>query len=670
MKKNEIIYKFKNLYTNKKLYLISLSVIAIGIIITFLILKSDYIKSVIDGDPNYEKLKEKVSLYAYRETISLNEFSEDKKLIKNDSDKPKGPITAANILGGFDEFTQSQIMSDTSDDSSTNNWSNNISSDVENTNFDSDTNNNSNNTELESDVNKEETIIDKSSFTGKDAIVLEGEKFNPFEVLQLSANDIDGKNITDKIVISENNVDIYKPGLYNVKANVELSDGRKLYKEFLIRIQPVKLQLSVKDIEVSKNILQKKEMYSIRFKVKSSKNYLDVATVNINGKEYYPNKISEVNLFSKYDTYSIALVADDKAGIENVNFNTITMSDGTVVEINKFITIEVLKEQASISNVIIENVANNIGQIRVAFSIKDVDDTINEVKIYVYDEEDNVIIEEKVDKNKDINSILNVNKNGVYTIKIVADEKIELVTQDTKEVKKVELYSTKLEIDNIELSEENISDENMQMETYMNYSEKNQGLDNTNDFYSNQENIEYEQKYSITDKLTADILTNAEMTADTGETPKKTISVTVPTKANFTVNRNSDFIGTKINIVNNSEIPIDISIANFIDVNSDDGIKLITDRSVRDNNLITNYNRNEINLYLENKNKRIYLGNKKLYSSLGNAITDDEEKNIGKALPNSNCEISLLGQAGQGGLERNKPIRDTFTLVLKIKKSS
>ena len=83
-----------------------------------------------------------------------------------------------------------------------------------------------------------------------------------------------------------------------------------------------------------------------------------------------------MNLFSKYDTYSIALVADDKAGIENINFNTITMSDGTVVEINKFITIEVLKEQASISNVIIENVANNIGQIRVAFSIKDVDDTI------------------------------------------------------------------------------------------------------------------------------------------------------------------------------------------------------------------------------------------------------------------------------------------------------
>ena len=39
-----------------------------------------------------------------------------------------------------------------------------------------------------------------------------------------------------------------------------------------------------------------------------------------------------------------------------------------------------------------------------------------------------MIIEEKVDKNKDINSILNVNKNGVYTIKIVADETVSFAT--------------------------------------------------------------------------------------------------------------------------------------------------------------------------------------------------------------------------------------------------
>ena len=91
-------------------------------------------------------------------------------------------------------------------------------------------------------------------------IISEGDNFEPFETLQLSAKDVDGKNITKKIVITENNVDIYKPGLYTVKANVQLSNGNIIYKEFLVRVEPVKLQLAVNDIQVSKDILKKREV--------------------------------------------------------------------------------------------------------------------------------------------------------------------------------------------------------------------------------------------------------------------------------------------------------------------------------------------------------------------------------------------------------------------------
>lgn len=727
MKKDKIINNLKEVLTNKKKRSMLLIISAVGIIFTVLIFKADYIKSVIDGDPNYEKLKEKMAVYAYRKTISLEEFEEGGKLVEDTSDKPKGPITAANVLGGFDEYTPTSVTNDDSDESNNSNWSGtngnntNTSNDVNNTNS-----NSTNNTQGQSDVNKEETIIDKSSFTGKDVIVLEAEKFDPFKILQLAARDIDGKNITDKIVITENNVNIYMPGLYDVKANVELNDGRKLYKEFLVRVEPVKLQLAVKDIEVSKGILQKKEMYNMSFKVNSSKNYLDIATVNINGKEYYPNKVAARGFFNKYDTYSIQLVASDKAGVENINFNTVTMTDGTVMDINEFTSIEVLKDKATISDVLIEKVESDSGEIKISFEIKDVDDTIKQSKIYVYDEEGNTIIEEEVEKNKTINSILNVAENGIYTIKIIADEKIELVTETTKDAKKVELYSTSLEINSVEISSENPKETNLVIKTNADSTDESQGSDigndssanegqdpnsgsdastdgsqapsddnnspengnedessgndssenedqeqnDSNDSSTNENTSGYKQQYSTTNKLSAEISTKGEMTEDAGETPKKTINVTVPTMAKFTVDKDANFIGTTLNIVNNGEVPVTISLANLIDVNDDVGIKLITDESVKNNVSRKSYKRNEINLYVEGLNKRIYLGNRKLYSSLGTIITDDEGKEISRVLPSSNSKITLSGEAGSNALDRDEPIQDRFTLILKIKKSS
>ena len=761
MKKNEIIYNLKNILTNKKKRSMLLIISVFGIIFTALMFKADYIKSVIDGDPNYEKLKEKMAVYAYRKTISLKEFEEGGMLVENDSDKPKGPITAANVLGGFDSYTPSSITNDDSDESGNSNWSGtngsntNTSNDVNNTNS-----NSTNNTQGQSNISKEETIIDKSSFTGKDVIVLEAEKFDPFKILELSARDIDGKNITDKIVISENNVNIYKPGLYDVKANVELSDSRKLYKEFLVRVQPVKLELAVKDIEVSKGTLQKKEMYNMSFKVNSSKSYLDIATVNINGKEYYPNKVATRGLFKKHDKYSIQLVASDKAGVEDINFNTVTMTDGTVIDINEFTSIEVLKDKASISDVVVEKLESDSGEVKVSFEIKDVDDTINQAKIFVYDEKENIIIEEEVEKNKVVNSILNVAENGVYTIKIIADEKIELVTESTKDVKRIELYSTSLEVDTVELSSERPKENNLEVKTYTIATEEGQApseegvpsvdgseapnsegdapsageqgpseggdstidgsenqnggidspsdgngntnsggqdqnpdnnssadgnqeqsdgsdsqpgenQDSSNDSSTDESNSKYKQQYSSGDKLSAEITTKGKMTNSAGETPKKTISVTVPTMANFTVDKDANFIGTTINVTNNGEIPVSISVGNFIDVNGDAGIRLITDTSVTNNASKTNYKRNEINLYLEGQNnKRIYLGNRELYPKLGETVATEEQKEISKVLPSMTSEIKLSGEAGVDALEKNEPIQDRFTLILKIKKSS
>ena len=751
MKKEMIINKIKELFYNKKkLKLISIIAIA-GVVSVVLIVKGSYIKSVIDGDPGYVKLKEKTATFAYRKTVNLKEFEEGVKFSKND-EEPKGPITASGVKGGFDSYTPSQIVTADLEDSSNNfnynNTNSNSNNNINNSSNLSNDSNKNNQTEDKTETKpnndkKGEVAVDKSAFVGKDMIISEGDNFEPFETLQLSAKDVDGKNITKKIVITENNVDIYKPGLYTVKANVQLSNGNIIYKEFLVRVEPVKLQLAVNDIQVSKDILKKRESYTMSFKVDSSKDYIDVATVNINGKMYYPNKTTKRRFFSKDDVYTIQLVANDKAGVEDINFNTITMTDGTVVDINELKTVEVLKDEASIKDMVIDNISDD-GEVAISFFIKDIDDTISKAKLYVYDEEENVIVEKEVEKNKTINSILNVNKNGVYKIKIVADENVEFVAQNTKDSKRKELYSTSIEVKNARFSDNSIKEANVDIASYVVYNDENdfinqlsfaqikagdgleEGTDSENpdgsdssdetpnpnpspnpdqdsdqdsggsgdageddsdagdDDTSSGENggsgssdkteKEYIRKYHTSNnKLQVEIPTNGKMTKNAGVTSQKKVSVTIPTSAAFTVKNDSSFVGASLNITNNGEVPIDISVDEFIDPNGNEGIELVTNADVRSNEGTT-YKRNQINLWLKNEseNKIIYLGNRKLYSQLGenHLITNDNDKKIATVLSKNSSKIDMDGKAGVNSLDKNEPIRDNFKLILKIKMSS
>lgn len=755
MKKEMIINKIKELFYNKKkLKLISIIAIA-GVVSVVLIVKGSYIKSVIDGDPGYEKLKEKTALFAYRKTISLKEIEESTTIAGED--KPKGPITAASVKGGFDSYTPSQIatadLEDSSNNFNYNNTNSNSNNNINNSSNLSNDSNKNNQTEDKTETKpnndkKDEVDVDKSAFVGKDMIISEGDNFEPFETLQLSAKDVDGKNITKKIVITENNVDIYKQGLYTVKANVQLSNGNILYKEFLVRVEPIKLQLAVNDIQVSKDILKKRESYTMSFKVDSSKDYIDVATVNINGKMYYPNKTTKRRFFSKDDVYTIQLVANDKAGVEDINFNTITMTDGTVVDINELKTVEVLKDEASIKDMVIDNISDD-GEVAISFFVKDIDDTISKAKLYIYDEEENVIVEKEVEKNKTINSILNVNKNGVYKIKIVADENVEFVAQNTKDSKRKELYSTSIEVKNARFSDDSIKEANVDIASYIVYNDENDfinglflrksiskyelqsgdeegsqeppigseqpdgseedsgnvtpspnpdqdsgsngaGSDSSNPdggnvgsgatekadvFIPDKNNPQgetsdpkYTRGYTTKDKLHVVIPTKGKMNEDAGETPHGRFNVTVPTTASFTVKNNSEFIGTSIKITNNGEKPVDVSVANFIDVDGDYGIKLITDTQVD-----ATKKRNEVNLFLENtaENKKIYLGNKELYSELGTEeITQEEKKKIAKVLAGNTSTINISGKAGTSSEGIEDPISNRFTLILKIKKNT
>ena len=679
MEKEKIICKLKESYKYKKKYWVISGIVVFSAIFCITVVKPPkfikdsklYIQSLIDGDPNYEKLKEKVSFYVYKKEISLKEFEEG-TIVKKE-DEVKGPITASAIKSGFDGFTPSEVpKDDTTTETSTysNNTLNNGSSSNNYYVEEKPSSNNSNNTSSSNDnekfENKKEEFIDKSSFVGKDLMIYEGDKFDPLKNLKLSATDIDGSNITNKIVITENTVDTYKPGLYTVKANVQLSDNTKLEKDFLVRVETTALELAVVSLETESDIVKKKEEVNIDFDVKSSKDYIYVEKVIVNGKEYNATRKLTRSLFSKSDKYSTVVQAPEIAGINNLTLETIIMSDGTEVAINQSVAIEVLPEEPIVDDLVVDgNIEDDNINIDAEFTIKDIDNTLDFGKAILYDENNEIVREDFVKTNELVKLKYELLEEKVYTLKVFRYSKAR--------PKEAELVNEVIDLRNAKMLFVN----NYQLISMMSEeSTDNEIEDNTTG--GEEGNSQNEKQDIITSNGTSDasISTQGRIKSDAGETPRKTISVSVPTTAMFMINKDADFTGSNINITNNGELPVDIIVHNFIDVNGNNGIKLITDESVRQSNggiRITDtviYRRNEINLSLKGNIKKLYLGNRKIINSLGHEnLINESDKKIAKVLASKTVGLVLDGEAGTVELERDVPIKDRFTLILKIKKS-
>lgn len=675
MKRDKIIEKIREFYKHKKNYYITGGSIIIIAFLGTIIMKPSYIektnfyiKSLIDGDPNYEQVKEKVALYAFRKEISLKEFKEG-TIVKKE-DEVKGPITASAIKSGFDSFTPSEIpKDDTTIETSTYSNNNTLNNGSSSNNYyveEKPSSNNSNNTSSSNDndkiENKKEEFIDKSSFIGKDLMIYEGDKFDPLKNLKLSATDIDGSNITNKIVITENTVDTYKPGLYTVKANVQLSDNTKLEKDFLVRVETTALELAVVSLETESDIVKKKEEVNIDFDVKSSKDYIYVEKVVVNGKEYNATRKLTRRLFSKSDKYSTVVQAPEIAGINNLTLETIIMSDGTEVSINQSVAIEVLPEEPTVDDLVVDgNIEDDNINIDAEFTIKDIDNTLESGKVILYDENNEIIREDYVKTNELVKLKYELLDEKVYTLKVLKYTKSR--PRETELVNKV--------IDLRRAREKFINNYNL-IEGINHFSL----ISEVEEDNSSSENNDNEKDLITSNSTTnSSISTSGIIKSDAGKTPKKTISVSIPTSIAFTVNKDAEFIGANINITNNGEVPVDISAITFRDYNIDEGIKLITTTDVRTSATTKNtesvgYRRNEINLYLEGNLKKVYLGDEKIVSQLGEQEASESQKKIAKVLANSSTTLTLNGVAGKNPLEVNKPIKDTFRLTLRIKKSS
>lgn len=642
-----------------------------------------YVQSVLDRDPNYKNLQDLVSENMIRGNIDI-----ESQLVEDDTKEESKTLVSNDTKTGYDSYipsSSSSNSSNTSNNTSSSNTSSSSSSNNNSSNNNNNDNSNSNNSNS-NNSNKQEETVDKSAFNGKDAIISEGQPFNPMNALQLYACDITGENITNSIVITENNVDIYKPGVYNVKASIALKNGKTLDKKFAVRVEPTVLDLAVNDIKASKTELKKEENYTMNFAVNSSKSYIDVEKVVINKKEYEVSKILE----DEIERYSVNLMAPNKAGYESLKLQKVIMSDKTVVDIDKTVNINVLKEDATLNNVIVEDESNENNALKVSFNLKDVDNTISEPKICIYDEDGNLVLEKPFLKNKyssytKISTKINLDKAGIYTVKVLANKNDEAKEQ-TNEEKSIELFSKEIAVNMKAVSD----DEDMSLlpmnENYDEgieaYSEANlNSVSNDEDVegYSEDDTVNFRNILRTSNKdLTINSNSKEHKVTITGNVADKkgeikpgTIQVVVPTTALFTIDKDGNFTAPTIKIQNNGKEAVDIYVYKFSDSNGTTGINIKSDKSIT-----SNIPRNEISLSISGDTTAYFKSESLADVKSGVYIDQNLEKEITNGIKvlkiygDSTDKLTFNGKAGKAALETDTAIRDRFTLILKIKKST
>lgn len=699
MKRKEILVLIGEVLGSRAVYSIASLVITITMLsgIT-IILRNDirdiknYVQSVVDKDPNYKEVHGQVS---GSENVIRGNIDIEAILAKEDK-KTEDTNTSSNINSGYDNYTPTQTVTGESSNKPSNIANNSsvsgetsagITSNNKPLNNDGNVNTNDN-TNNSNDSQKEE-INDRSSFNGKDVMVSEGEPFNPMNALQLAATDINGKNITNKIVITENNVDTYKPGLYTVKANVTLSNENTLEKEFLVRVEPTVLNLAVNDLKISKDVLEKNEHFNLTFAVKSSKSYLEVASVNINNKDYTVNKVSSGSFLRKSDKYEVDLVAPVKGGTEKIQIKSVTMSDGTIVDIDKSIEIEILKEEAQITDVVIKNISNEQEKISLEYNLNDIDETIDKAMLYLYNEENIIIQQEELEKNNKSNIELNINENGIYKVEIRAYYKEDINTVSDFHLEK-ELFVENIEVSkfNNELLNENeqisMSSIDYEQESMVRMSISENEENNEASYRQvniNLASVEGESQITGLDnqEQTQDVKITGNIMDDKGNMPVANFKVTVPTSASFTVNKNGTLIGSSLQIKNEGTQTVEVYAQSFSCVGSGD-INIVGEdvinRANNSSDIIAGLARSTISLKLLGESQQVaYLGPNNGKSGVYNSYNLQNEASSGIKLltlnpgTESQPEIKMIRVEGMAGSkEISKAVSDKYTLTLKIKK--
>ena len=179
--------------------------------------------------------------------------------------------------------------------------------------------------------------------------------------------------------------------------------------------------------------------------------------------------------------------------------------------------------------------------------------------------------------------------------------------------------------------------------------------------------------YNFTDQKDANISIEGNIADSSNEVKPSTISVTVPTTAQFTVNSNGDLIGSNINITSQSDTAVQVIAYRFVDLSGERDINAVSiDALNRENQNNDSADRKKVYLTLTGDAGAVSLQSKSGSTGICELdnTTEVQDKVLGTVKNGKNLKLSLDGSAVTVGTKLTKPLSDNFTLTLKLKKVS
>lgn len=162
---------------------------------------------------------------------------------------------------------------------------------------------------------------------------------------------------------------------------------------------------------------------------------------------------------------------------------------------------------------------------------------------------------------------------------------------------------------------------------------------------------------------------------DGGNVKPGTISVTVPTAANFSVNAEGKLTSSEMVITNNSDEKLKVIASKFEDSNGEEDINIISKTDFDQNEAKTESEKNPrgtIWLRLKGATNNVGLtseNNGKMYDTTYTQEKDEAaDYEIGEIASRGDMRLTLEGAGGKRGTA-TEAIRDTFKLVLKVKRA-
>ena len=162
-----------------------------------------------------------------------------------------------------------------------------------------------------------------------------------------------------------------------------------------------------------------------------------------------------------------------------------------------------------------------------------------------------------------------------------------------------------------------------------------------------------------------------DITDNDGATVPSSISVTVPTAANFTVNKDGALQASSITITSHGE-KVEVVTGNFKDSTGTKEIEVVAPSTFA--NGTTDVARNKVSLKVQGTDGTVYLktetenGKTGIYDyETDSEVTSTTNKVLGYAVNGTPLKLNITGKAGRNG--ENKAISDSFTLMLKIRKA-